>query len=404
MKILQLCKKYPYPVKDGESLAIVSMAKALADLGCEVTMLAMNTLRHFSEAANEHSTELAFYKSIHTVEIDNRIKPLDAFLNLFSSQSYHIQRFVCPQFKETLQSLLKKEHFDVIQLETVYLAPYISTIRANSKAIIAMRAHNVEHEIWERIASNTDNPIKRWYLDHLTQKLKRYEVQVINDYDLMVAITNRDLRTFQWLGYQKASVVIPIGIDSDQYEPDEASFHKPLSLSFIGSLDWRPNIEGLQWFLDEVWPAVEAKLPDLSLHVAGRNTPTSLKQQANDRLIIHGEVASAKAFINQHCLMVVPILSGSGMRAKILEGMALGKVVLTTTMGLEGIAAENRKHLLIADQPEEIVNAIIYCLENPARFAEMGRAARAFIEENFDSKAITRKLTQQYTTLQSINV
>ena len=144
MKILQLCKKFPYPLKDGESIAVTTLSRALRELGCQVSLLAMNTHKHFFNS-NGCPEALSHYKDIFKVPVDNRVKPTEAFLNLFSRESYHIARFISPAFQRQLIEVLKNNTYDLIQLETPYLSPYIPTIRKYSDALIAMRAHNVEH-------------------------------------------------------------------------------------------------------------------------------------------------------------------------------------------------------------------------------------------------------------------
>ena len=160
-----------------------------------------------------------------------------------------------------------------------------------------------------------------------------------------------------------------------------------------------PNLEGLQWFLKEVWPKVQRKYPSVKLHIAGRNTPDWLQRLHRRNVVVHGEVSDAARFINQHSIMVVPLLSGSGMRAKILEGMALGKVVITTTLGLEGIHARNRQEVLVADQPEDFLQALGYCLSKGRKLEKMGRRAREFVTQYYDSKEIARKLIDAYSSL-----
>ncbi len=398
MKILQLCKKFPFPLKDGESIAITNLSKALNELGCDVSLLSMNTKKHYFDL-DELPSDFNHYSSIHEVKIDNELKLKDAFLNLFSKDSYHISRFVSKEFETSLKRILRKNKFEIIQLETLYLAPYIPIIRKYSDAIISMRAHNVEHEIWERIAGNTSFFPKKWYLKLLTEKLKRYEVKHLNDYDLLVPITNRDLSKFRKLGYKNGVSVIPIGIDQDDYEPDFSSFNKELSISFIGSLDWMPNQEGLQWFLENVWQKAIKRFPNLSLHVAGRNTPKWMLDMNVKNVKFHGEVPCAPTFINQHPIMVVPLLSGSGMRAKILEGMVLGRVVLTTKIGLEGIGADDRKEVLVADKVDEFLNAIEYCYEKKENLYRIGHNALEFVSQNYDNLQIANKLATSYKTL-----
>lgn len=398
MKILQLCKKFPYPLKDGESIAVTYLSKALRDLGCEMTLLCMNTTKHYTDL--EHLPEdFNHYDEIICTELDNKINAFDAFVNLFSKESYHINRFICEDFDQELVKLLNRKEFDIIQLETLYMTPYIDTIKKHSDAQIVMRAHNVEHEIWDRISSNTSFKPKKWYLTHLSKKLRNYEINHLNHYDYLVALTDRDLKRFKNLGYKNGASASPIGIEIKNYPFVGTKMGKVLSLCFIGSLDWMPNLEGLNWFLNEVWPLILEKYPDVTFHVAGRNTPNTLKSLKMTNVVIHGEVPNATDFINRHTAMIVPLFSGSGMRVKILEGMALGKIVLTTNLGKEGIDATHRKNIMIADTAKQFVQAIDYCVKNPQKLSDMGTAAKEYVLEHFDNKEIAQSLYNIYEDL-----
>ncbi|MBK9335310.1 MAG: glycosyltransferase [Lewinellaceae bacterium] len=399
MKVLQLCKKFPYPLKDGESIAVTYMAKALHELGSNVTLLAMNTSKHWFDTGRLPA-EFGHYSAVHTVHVDNQIRPLAALSSLFSERSYHIERFENQAFADKLVDILQHDWFDVVQLETLYLAPYIPLIRRHSSALVALRAHNVEHEIWERVAA-TGNPLKKWYLQTITPRLKKFEQESLNRCDLLVGITERDVAQFRNLGLKKPAVAMPIGLDCRDYLADDSSFQRPLSLGFIGSLDWMPNAEGLAWFLDTVWrPLLAPAFPELTFHIAGRNTPAWLRRLRLPRVQVHGEVPSAADFINQHTVMVVPLLAGGGMRAKILEGMALGKIVLSTSIGLEGIAARHLREALVADTPEEFYSAVNWCYAQADDLVQMGRRAQVFCVGNFDNLEIARRLVQVYRDMQ----
>lgn len=395
MRILQLSKKFPYPLKDGESIAVMNLSKALNKLGCEVTLLAMNTTKHFCDVSSVNGS-FKHYKSSYYTELDNTLKPKDAFLNLFSKESYHISRFVCPKFRNELIRLLKENTYDIVQLETLYLAPYIPIIRKYSKAFVAMRAHNVEHEIWERVTRNTSNLPKKLYLKYLTEKLKRYEIKQLNNYDLLIAISEKDLQTFRKLGYKNKGIVTPIGLSTEEYSPNPLTYKKEISLSFIGSLDWMPNLEGLSWFLDNVWDGLLKKYPNLKLHVAGRNTPKTLINSRYKNVKVYGEVNDAKRFINSHTIMIVPLLSGSGMRAKILEGMALGRVVLTTQLGLEGINAKHKEEVLVANSAEDFIEALSYCYESNGSLIKIGKSAKKLADKNYDNIKTAVSLIKEY--------
>ena len=395
MRILQLCKKFPYPLNAGESIAVTNLSKALAELGCDVTLLSMNTSKHYFDP-RDLPADYNHYKAMHFVDVNNNVRAIGAFFNLFSSDSYHVTRFVNPNFEAALVKLLKKNTYDIIHIETCILAPYISIIRQHTSATIAMRAHNVEHEIWQRIADHTPFFPKRVYLKNAAKKLRNFEVSSLADYDILVPITYRDELIFENLGYEGKSVVTPIGIDGRDYVADWKSYDKPISLSFIGTLDWMPNQEGLLWFLDNVWPTLHQNYPNLEFFIAGRNAPKKLLEMKIPNVTVHGEVESAREFINRHSVMIVPLLSGSGMRAKILEGMALGKVVLTTAVGVEGIEAKNRQEILIADTPEEFIKQIEWCFEHKNDLLDMGKKAQELITREYDNLNVGRRLLQAY--------
>ena len=396
LHILQVCKKFPYPLKDGESIAIHNLSRALVRAGARVSLLAMNTSRHPFQG-DALPAALSHYDQVEMVAIDNRIKPWDALKNLFSDKSYHIERFVSAAFAKKLAHLLQHQHYDVVQMETIYLSPYISVIREHSEACISMRTHNVEHEIWERIVGNTTHGPRRWYLQHLTRKLARYERQMLSAYDLLIAISRRDLDTLSGMGFAGTGTVIPIGLDLNDYErtpPTVQNGH--LSMSFIGSLDWMPNVEGLRWFLQEIWPELSSRWPELKLHIAGRNTPGWLYEQQQPGIVVHGEVPDAAAFIQQHPVMVVPLLSGSGMRAKILEGMALGKTILTTSLGLEGIDARRGKEVLVADTPQAFSRHLTFLQQHPKKILDIGAQARQMVAKRYDSDQLGEQLLRIY--------
>ncbi|MDF1696503.1 MAG: glycosyltransferase family 4 protein [Saprospiraceae bacterium] len=384
MKILQLTKKFPFPLKDGESIAVTNLSQSLNELGVEITLLSMNTVKHYVDVDGLPES-FNHYEEIHSVELDNRVTVLGAIQNLFSKESYHVSRFYFKRYKEKLIALLKANSFDIVLLETLYLAPYIDEIRIHSSAKIVMRSHNVEYEIWNRITNNTSFIPKRLYLFYLTQKLKNFELRALPNYDALVTVTHRDLESYTKIGFSRKGFVLPISINCKDYIPKKLSKNQT-SLSFIGSLDWMPNLEGLEWFLSKVWPSVINSHPNIKLHIAGRNTPNSIVALASKNIIIEGEVEDAKAFINEHSIMIVPLLSGSGMRVKILEGMALGRVVVSTSIGMEGINAKHTNEIMCADTPQEFHDALSNMLENMEDQSQMGQNARSFIEQNFDKQ------------------
>ncbi|MCB0519489.1 MAG: glycosyltransferase [Saprospiraceae bacterium] len=398
MKILILCKKFPYPLREGEPIAITYLSKSLVEKGCEVSLLVLNTSKHYFDpvrlpAAHNH------YHKIFSVAVDNHITVSGALKSMVKGVSYILGRFFSKAYEQKLEEVLQAEKYDVVQLETVYMAHYIPTIRQYSKAIISLRSHNVEHEIWERVAENTANPFKRWYLKNQNKHLKAFELRTLNSYDILLAITQRDLAVFQKLGFKNKSVVAPVGIALGEYEPDYHCFKKYPSLAFIGALDWMPNQDGIIWFLEKVWPALAARFPKLEFHIAGKNTPDWLRKRARERVVFHGEVPDAKAFLNQHPALIAPLFSGSGIKIKVLEGMALGRSVFTTPIGAEGIPARHGEQLFVANTPEKFIENIETAINNQNQMKKVGEAARAFIRSYFDDREIAGRVKEAYREL-----
>ena len=399
MKILQLCKKFPYPLKDGESIAVTYLSKAFSDLGCEVTLLSMNTSKHFVDLEQHHG-ELDHYKEILTVPLDNRVRWHKALVNLFSKESYHVSRFVSKEFEEKLIEILSKNKFDIVQLETMYLTPYMETIRRHSNAIIALRAHNIEFEIWERITSNTNFLLKKAYLKYLTGKLKKYELSNLNEYDYLVAISDRDLFKFKSLGYKNGAISTPVGIDIAEYNNKNSELSPSRkSMCFIGALDWIPNREGLEWFLQDVWPKVLSIHPDAQLHVAGRNTPEDILTLNKPGLIVHGEIPDSSSFILSHDTLIVPLFSGSGMRVKIIEGMALGRCIISTSLGMEGINVAHNHEIMVADTVSEFVSCINSVFENRDKARRIGKNAQKYVSKNYDYLKVAKELLTKYRSV-----
>ena len=393
MKILQLCKKFPFPVRDGETVAVSNLARALKDNGAVVTLLAMNTTKHFFQGPLPPAAG-DLYARILTADVDNRVKALPALANLFSAKSYHISRFESPAFGRCLETLLAEESFDAILMETLYLAPYLPIIRARTKAMVVLRSHNVEFLIWERIARQARFPLKKWYLTYLTRKLREYENAHLNQFDFMLPISSQDERQFRQMGWKGPGFVLPVVVNVAEYLPDQRAFHQPASFSFIGSLDWMPNAEGLLWFLQRVWRPYKQQLGTATFHIAGRNAPDWLQNLDEERVVFCGEVPSASDFMNQHPVLLVPLLAGSGMRVKIIEGMALGRVVITTTLGLEGIPAVDGEQVLVADTPEEFLAKMTFCREQPEAIMQIGNRAREFVRQHYDRKEKGRQLME----------
>ncbi len=404
MKILQVCNKPPYPPHDGGSLAMFNMARSLTELGHSVTILTMYTRKH--KYVSDLPAELKGRMKLQTCFVDTSIHWYDLLNNLlFSDIPYTASRFVSESFGARLTGLLRENRFDVVQLEGLYLISYADLIRKNSKALISLRAHNIEHEIWERNAVTEANILRKIYFRKLAKRIRQYEYAALGRFDLLVPITNRDLEKFNKMGNLRPAHVCRAGVDiaisnhggakSDCRQSEESADR--FSLYFLGSLDWIPNQEGLIWFVSKVLPRLLILHPDLKLHVAGRNAPESLlKRITVPGVIFHGEVDDSVCFAKSHTVLVSPCFAGSGIRLKNIEAMGLGKAVVTTSIGAEGLEANNGVNILIADHASEFQQCIERLIEYPELCRQIGEQAQVFVQENFNNEKIAAALIDFY--------
>lgn len=373
---------------------MMNMAEGLAKLGHTITILSMSTHKH--PVKNIPSEVLSRFNII-TVPVNTKVKFLEAIINCFCFVPYIVKRFYSRAYKKMLVSILNKNDFDVIQFEGLYLAAYHRITKKYSSALLSMRAHNIEHEIWQRIIS------KKTWLFRLPGKLfvsglKKYEVRMLKRFDVIIPISKRDQERFLNLGVNKPMYFIPFAMDMSEYifNPEK----KPeKDVFFIGALDWMPNQEGLLWFIDFVWPGIHRENPGATFYVAGRNCPEHIRKRIdrNDlNIFFEGEVEDAYKFMSMGAVMVVPLFAGSGMRIKIVEGMAMGKTIVATSLGLEGIDAVNQKDVLLADDVKGFFDATLMAMNDEKLCKKIGNNAYNFVKDNFDIFANTSSLIDFY--------
>ncbi len=395
MKILFLCHKMPYPPNDGGAIATLNMINGFKNHGDNVTVLAMQTHKH-SFPISELPNVIIEGIDWHQVEVNTKLNPFVALANLlFSKKPYNAVRFESQAFNKKLKQILLVQTFDIVQLEGLYLYSYVNAIRKYSNAKIALRAHNIEHEIWQRLAKNALSFSKRFYLNLLANRVKKLEFELLNKVDLLVPITQRDAEVLQTVNANKV-MVSSTGIEESKFELTVPKYDK--TVFYIGALDWVPNQEALIWFLNNVWINLKKEFNQWEFVIAGRNAPSSFINDIKKFPVKYiGEVSSATKFIDEHNIMVVPLLAGSGMRIKIIEGMARGKCILTTNIGAEGISAKNGSSIYIHNSAQEFKNVLKKLMQNSNQIKECGKNAFIFVRDNYNNNKIIGELRGFYS-------
>ena len=397
MKILQLCNKPPYPPVDGGSKAMNNLTQGLLDLGHEVHVICISTPKH-KMLKSELPRSYKQKTKVKTVYVDTSINVVDAFSDLITQDNYNISRFFSTDLDIELIKTFSENKYDIVQLESLFMTPYIPTIKRVSKAKIILRSHNLEYMIQERIASGEKNIFKKPYRKYLAKQLKEYEINILKSVDGIVAISSADAKNYKQYGSKTPIETIPFGVDIDEYRSYDQKKIK-MDLFHLGSMDWLPNLEGIYWFLDKVWPNVHKNDPKVTLDLAGIKMPQHMLEMKMKNVRVQGKIPDALEFMSAGRIMVVPLFSAGGMRVKIIEGMALGKAIITTSIGAEGIAIKDGKNIMIANDAAQFSKAIKQLTTDADLCTEIGNNARATITKKYSNAVFCEELSQFYQGL-----
>lgn len=377
---------------------MLAATEGLLANGHELKLLCVATEKH-PFTPEKISEDFKKQTGIESVFIDTSIKRKDAFLNLFSENSYIITRFYSIEFENRLINLLGENKFDVVQLESLFIAPYIDVIRKYHKGKIVLRTHNVESELWKRRTAAEKNPLYKTWFKNLARKLFRFEKEILHKVDALVPITNEDAVFFSQMleGKNIPTHVFPFSMKAREINSRIVS--EPKTVFHIGSMDWAPNAEGVKWLVKEVWPLVFAKIHDAKLHLAGKGLKKDDENYSGTNIILHGEVPGAFDFMNKYSVMAIPLLSGGGMRVKLVEGMFMKKAIVSTTIGAEGTGAKNEENILLADSAEKFAESICRLLTDESLSKKLGDNAKTFALSDFEIVSASKKLSDFYAGL-----
>jgi glycosyltransferase involved in cell wall biosynthesis len=398
LKILFLTHRVPFPQNGGYPIVVCNTIRGLVNLGHDVSLVALNAKKNHHEFS-DGDKELLSKINYRAFDIDTNVSVFEVAVNLVSKTSFNIDKYYDAEFERLLVYELKKNDFDIIQFEGLMVSLYLNAVRKNSRAKLIYRLHNIENQIWLRLSQQKTDPFKKSYLKMHAKRIKNYEMKQLNNFDAIAVFTSQDKGTLLEYGVNIPIEVLPLGINLDNYNPDPAKTEFP-TLFFLGSLDWLPNREGIEWFLENFKQELTEGELRVRFYVAGNDIPESFDDfEVMGKIFIQGEVDDALEFINSKSIMIVPLLSGGGMRVKIVEGMAMQKCIISTNLGAEGIHFEDGVNMLIANNQEEFYDAIHQCITNEEYCKEVGRNARKLVEEQHDTNKVTRNLVEFYKTV-----
>jgi glycosyltransferase involved in cell wall biosynthesis len=396
LKILLITHLAPFPQNSGYPIVVGNTIRGLINSGHQVSLFSLNPQKHKSHGqapANDLIDQINYY--CHN--IDTSISLKHAFMSLFNRKLYTVDRYYNADFERLLIKEVQNGDYDIIQFEGLFVTPYLQAIRKFTKAKYIYRAHHIEYLVWERLSKQKNDPVKKLYLRMIAKRIKQYELKQFDQFHAIAVFTNQDKETIQLHNQANISVeILPVGLDLTRYQPDYRKTEFP-SLFFLGAMDWMPNREGIEWFLENFSKEITDGDLRTRFYVAGNDIPERFDDyEVVGKIFIHGEVDDALEFVNTKAIMIVPLLSGGGMRVKIVEGMAMQKCIISTSLGAEGINYVQGENILIANTPQEFYRAIKRCITDENYCKRIGLNARKLVEEQHDTHKITERLVSFY--------
>jgi polysaccharide biosynthesis protein PslH len=391
-KVLLLTQVLPYPPDSGPKVKTWNVLKYLAQHH-EVTLVSF--VRGDQSAEVKHLQ--SYCKAIHTVEM-KRTKLADglAMVRSFATgQPWMMVRDDRKEMRSLIDRLCQEQQFDIAHADQHNMAQYAERVTGARKVL---DTHNALWLLYKRLSETMTTGLQKPLLTRDWRLLKKYEGRICREFDGLLAVSAEDQTALEEAAGQKLNaVVIPIAVDTDEVVYVQRNANADHILH-IGTMYWPPNIDGIKWFVQEVYPLIRAQKPNVQFDVVGARPPLELTALNTQNLGIHvtGYVEDPQPYLQQAGLMVVPLRAGGGMRVKILNALSQGLPIVTTTIGCEGIAVEHDQHVLIADSPQDFAQAVITLLENKLLADELGRKGRALIQSTYDYRVACRKIELAY--------
>lgn len=315
----------------------------------------------------------------------------DYSVRLFTRQPYNITKYCRSQVRAELRRRLQQKTFDVIICDFLIAAGVIPWEWPTPKVLFT---HNVESIIWQRHYEVARNPLWKLLSWHEWQAMRAAEHKYLLAADHVVAVSQDDRDFFARCSDATKLSVIPTGADTQYFQPVEVP-ETPSSMVFTGSMDWLPNEDGMVYFVRQVLPLIREQLPDASVTIVGRNPSRRIKEFAKENAVqLTGWVEDIRPFLARSAVCIVPLRIGGGTRLKIFEAMSMGKAVVSTGIGAEGLPVQAGEHLVIADDPATFANATVSLLRDPSRRRRLGIAARLLVEEKYSWTHVANEFAQ----------
>ena len=396
MKILFLTPIFPYPLNNG---GVIRVHHLLVNLAArhQVTMLSAepkNDLeREGIEVIEKHGINVETVAATKSQKVEN--KRLYQLLSLASSKPYQYKKYYSDEMQNLLDKHFEQGNYDLFMAEFSQMGYY----QMNTDIPRYIDQHNVEYEIMLRTYETEKNPLRKILAYSEWKKFYEQEIENCNKFTGVLTTSQRDADILQERSPGMQCHVIPNGVDSNFFKPDGSDID-PNMILFTGTISYYPNTEGVLWFHKNTWPLIKEKNPDATFCIAGKEPPLEIQKLAetDDSVIVTGMVDDMRDYYNKAAAVVVPLRVGDGTRLKILEGMAMEKAIISTSMGAEGIDHTDGENILLRDTPEDFSDAVVSVMADTLLRSKLEKGGRALVEAQYDWKAVSSTLSDVFET------
>lgn len=390
-------EELPYPLNTGKRIRTYNLLTRLTD------RFEISILCHRNVDQNEFEEARAHFETMgvrcHLVPRD---LPSQSVLssgiayygglvgNLFSRRPYLVQKNDSIELRGAIEHLRRSQSVDVWHCEwTPYAAPFLESSDDNW----VVSAHNIESQIWKRYSEHEKNPLKRWYIQHQAAKFSAFEQVAFDEAKAVVVVSDADADLAQrWFGSERPAVV-ENGVDLEYFRPGEVTRNES-ELLFLGSLDWRPNLDALRLLIDSIFPAVLAQASQAKLTVVGRKPPQWLidRISRDPRIELHNDVADVRPFLHRAAALLVPLRIGGGSRLKILEALAAGCPVISTSVGAEGLDLEPGVDYIDAPAVEDFATTTVAAIRDYPSLIRTAESGQRVVQGHYDWNRLANRL------------
>jgi sugar transferase (PEP-CTERM/EpsH1 system associated) len=368
LHVLVISARLPFPPRWGFATRVYHLARRLAKRH-DVTLLT-----YAGAADAEHVDRLRQEFAVETLTREHPTRLQKRALQLRSLASrvpYDSRATYTKAMQQLIDRVAAERRVDVVQLESTLLSLY----RLPAGARVIVDEHNVDYEYYARMRENERSPLRRAYYRLEELRFRSFEQRCWREVDGCVMTSEREAEIVRAAAPETPAIGVPNGVDVDYFRPIDEPV-EPRTIVFNGTLDYRPNLDGAEFLVRHVLPRLRERHPDVRVILVGRGSQSDLDSFRGPGVEVTGEVPDVRPYLARAAVVSVPIRTGSGTRLKVVEGLAMGKGMVSTTLGCEGVDVRDREHLLIADTAEDFAAAVTRLFEEPQLAEELGRAGR----------------------------